>query len=66
MREGSWRPAVLGGGVPSVHEDILTGRDAEITWEDVYTDAGRAVGDGVGGEDGVHGEMERLVGMGKW
>jgi len=62
VREGGWRPAVLGGSVASVHEDILTGRDAEVSWEDVYIDAGR-VG---GGEGGLHEEMEAKVGMGKW
>ncbi|KAI5295220.1 hypothetical protein KEM52_001997 [Ascosphaera acerosa] len=33
------RPAMLGGGVASVHEDILVlgGRDAEVGWEDVFT-----------------------------
>jgi proteasome maturation protein len=64
VRNGEWRPAVLGGGVPSLHEDILNGRDAEISWEDVYTDPARVVGGEAG--TGVHDEMERSVSMGKW
>lgn len=35
-REGEWRPAALGGS-SAVSSDILAGRDAEISWEDVYT-----------------------------
>lgn len=35
-REGEWRPMALGGSA-GVSGDILVGRDAEITWEDVYT-----------------------------
>lgn len=65
MREGEWKPAVLGGGA-SVHEDILCGRDAEVSWEDVYTDGGRVMGMGGEGGVGVHEEMEGRVGMGKW
>ncbi|KAL1869939.1 hypothetical protein Daus18300_005400 [Diaporthe australafricana] len=57
-QQGEWRPMALGGGSSaSVHEDILRGRDASISWEDVYT-----------GEDqrsavGVHEEMERKLKM---
>jgi hypothetical protein len=39
VRDGEFRPAVLGGVKGgSVHEDILAlgGRDAEISWEDVF------------------------------
>lgn len=55
-QQGEWRPMALGGGSSaSVHEDILRGRDASISWEDVYT----------GGEQrssvGVHEEMERKL-----
>lgn len=32
---GEWRPAALGGS-SNVHGDILSGRDTEIGWEDVY------------------------------
>jgi hypothetical protein len=32
---GEWRPAAL-GGASNVHGDILSGRDTEIDWEDVY------------------------------
>ena len=61
VREGSWRPAVLTGGgrdgttTGSVHEDILTGRDDTIDWEDVFTgDAMRPMLD-------IHDEMERKL-----
>ncbi|KAI1369381.1 proteasome maturation factor UMP1-domain-containing protein [Xylaria arbuscula] len=61
-REGSWRPACLGGsagstglGGASVHEDILTGRDASCDWEDVYT------GEVQRGAVSVHEEMERKL-----
>lgn len=40
VRDGTFRPAVLGGmRGGNVHEDILTigGRDAEVQWEDIYT-----------------------------
>jgi proteasome maturation protein len=61
VRDGEWRPAVLGGGaggLPSVHEDILRGRDESVTWEDVY-------GGGVElrAVVGVHEEMERKLKM---
>lgn len=39
VRDGTFRPAVLGGnGLGNVHEDILVlgGRDTEIGWEDVF------------------------------
>lgn len=39
VREGEFRPAVLGGGKQaSLHEDILVlgGRDTEVGWEDVF------------------------------
>lgn len=55
-RDGEWRPlALAGSGMTSLHEEILTGRDDMITWEDVYT-----------GEDqravvSVHDEMERKL-----
>lgn len=35
VRAGEWRPAQL-GNASGVHSDILTGRDAEIDWEDVF------------------------------
>ncbi|KAF7512991.1 hypothetical protein GJ744_011257 [Endocarpon pusillum] len=66
VREGAFTPAVLGGSAVSVHEDILAGRDAEVSWEDVYTHAGRVVGTGAEGAGGVHEEMEARVGMGRW
>ena len=57
----------LPGGARSagVHEDILCGRDTEVSWEDVYGSEGKVVG-GEERDGGVHGEMERRVGMGKW
>ncbi|KAI1261045.1 proteasome maturation factor UMP1-domain-containing protein [Xylariaceae sp. FL1019] len=62
-REGSWRPGCLGGavgiggstGTGTVHEDILTGREATLDWEDVYT------GEEQRGAVGVHEEMERKL-----
>ncbi|KAK3940154.1 proteasome maturation factor UMP1 [Diplogelasinospora grovesii] len=57
-RDGEWRPMSLGGGSgPSVHEEILAGREDTITWEDVFT-----------GEDSradvpLHDEMERKLKM---
>ncbi|KAJ2905454.1 proteasome maturation factor UMP1-domain-containing protein [Zalerion maritima] len=55
VRAGTWRPVSLGGNVPNLHEEILRGKDATITWEDVFT-----------GEDqaplvGFHDEMERKL-----
>ncbi|KAI0416933.1 proteasome maturation factor UMP1-domain-containing protein [Xylaria grammica] len=61
-REGSWRPACLGGGAgptgigsSSVHEDVLMGREASCDWEDVFT------GEEQRGALGVHEEMERKL-----
>lgn len=65
----SFRPSVL-GGPGKVHEEILTGRDSEITWEDVYAGQdGLKLGINAGGDGQGVGwleEMERKVGMGKW
>lgn len=39
VRDGTFRPAVLGGNKGgNLHEDILVlgGRDAEVGWEDVF------------------------------
>jgi proteasome maturation protein len=57
VRDGEWRPAVLGGARPSVQEEILRGNDEMVTWEDVYP------GDESVGVAGMHDEMERKVGM---
>lgn len=57
-REGSWRPACLGGGAgssSSVHEDVLRGREASCDWEDVFTSEEQR------GALGVHEEMERKL-----
>ncbi|KAG8360970.1 hypothetical protein FVEN_g1782 [Fusarium venenatum] len=55
VQNGEWRPMALGGGLPSVHEDILRGRDTTITWEDVFKgDETRAVA-------GFHDEMEKKL-----
>jgi proteasome maturation protein len=60
VRGGEWRPAVLGGGaagLPSVHEDILRGREDNVTWENVFSGSEmRAVVN-------VHDEMERKLKM---
>jgi len=61
VRAGEWRPMCLstssGFGYGGVHEDILSGRDMEVGWEDVF----------VGGEfetGEFHAEMEGRFGMG--
>lgn len=41
---GEWRPAALGGS-SGLHRDILSGRDCEIGWEDVFTGKLRMVWD---------------------
>lgn len=55
VRDGEWRPLALGGSLPSVHEDILKGRDDMITWEDIFT------GDETRGVAGFHDEMEKKL-----
>jgi len=58
VREGEWRPAVLGGGSErGVHEDILSGREASIEWEDVFK------GNEMRSVPGFHEELERKVRM---
>ncbi|KAL5601383.1 hypothetical protein BROUX41_002630 [Berkeleyomyces rouxiae] len=60
VRDSEWRPAALAGGAAglrSVHEDILRGKDAEVSWEDVYT------GDETVGVAGFHAEMEHKLKM---
>lgn len=60
VRDSEWRPAILGGGaagLPSVHEDILRGRDDTMSWEDVFT------GDETRPIAGVHDEMEKKLKM---
>lgn len=54
MREGDALPTAFGRTSTGngIHEDILMGRDAEITWEDVY--AGQ---DGSRREEGPAGEI---------
>ncbi|PGH26879.1 hypothetical protein AJ80_01461 [Polytolypa hystricis UAMH7299] len=40
VREGQWKPAALGGGkTDNIHEEILAlgGREAEVSWEDVFS-----------------------------
>lgn len=55
-RDSQWRPmAIYGSGSTSIHEEILTGRDDMITWEDVFTgEETRAVVP-------VHEEMEKKL-----
>lgn len=57
VRDGEWRPMALGGGscLPSVHEDILRGREDMITWEDIFT------GEETRGFVGFHDEMEKKL-----
>ncbi len=56
-RDTTWRPTALGGQAPTLHEDILRGRDEVITWEDIFT------GDESRGMPGFHDEMERKLKM---
>ncbi|CAK7198126.1 hypothetical protein SEUCBS139899_000784 [Sporothrix eucalyptigena] len=62
-RDGEWRPLVLGGSgpssaqLPSVHEDILMGRDTTVDWEDIYT------GEETRSVPTFHEEMERKLRM---
>ena len=63
VQGGDWRPSVL-GPVSGVHMDILSGRDCEIGWEDVYAENPVLEDGAVGG--GVHEEVEMRVGMGRW
>ena len=69
----SFRPSGL-GAPGRMHDDILSGRDASVDWEDVYDDGdgarslqGRGGGENRSGVDGGWtGEMEGMVGMKKW
>ncbi|RKF58718.1 Proteasome maturation factor UMP1 [Erysiphe neolycopersici] len=58
VREGSWKPACLGGGFErSLHEDILMGTDTGCQWEDIFKgDLSRNIPE-------FHQEVERKVGM---
>lgn len=57
-QEGEWRPMALGGSSQAgVHEDILRGRDASVSWEDIYT------GEEQRSAVGMHDEMERKLKM---
>ncbi|KAA8631712.1 hypothetical protein SMACR_07173 [Sordaria macrospora] len=61
VRDGEWKPLALGGsqgvmgGMGNVHEEILMGRDGDITWEDVYSGEDSRV------EVSVQEEMERKL-----
>ncbi|KAJ6139974.1 hypothetical protein N7471_006460 [Penicillium samsonianum] len=60
VRDGTFRPAVLGGmRGGNVHEDILVigGRDSEVQWEDIYT------GDDLREPPAFHDEMEKRLKM---
>ncbi|KAI9928395.1 hypothetical protein ASPWEDRAFT_439546 [Aspergillus wentii DTO 134E9] len=60
VRDGSFRPALLGGSPGgNVHEDILTlgGRDTELGWEDVFQ------GDEFREPPAFHDEMEKRLRM---
>lgn len=61
VKNGEWRPAVLGEGSAELHRQVLEGRDAEIDWEDVYKGGEMGLGRSGGGE--FHAEMERRVKM---
>ncbi|KAB8258787.1 proteasome maturation factor UMP1-domain-containing protein [Aspergillus pseudonomiae] len=60
VRDGTFRPAVLGGAkAGNVHEDILVlgGRDTEVGWEDVFK------GDEFREPPTFHDEMEKRLRM---
>ncbi|KAJ6112956.1 hypothetical protein N7512_008280 [Penicillium capsulatum] len=60
VRDGTFRPAVLGGMKGgNIHEDILTlgGRDAEVGWEDIFQ------GDEFREPPTFHDEMEKRLKM---
>ncbi|OJK01506.1 hypothetical protein ASPACDRAFT_77229 [Aspergillus aculeatus ATCC 16872] len=59
VRDGSFRPAVIGGTQNNVHEDILVlgGRDAEVGWEDIFK------GDEFREPPTFHDEMEKRLRM---
>ncbi len=61
----SFRPSVL-GSASGVHEDILTGMDSSVKWEDVFAGQDGMKVDNVQGSVGWNEEIERRVGMGKW
>ncbi|RAL13033.1 proteasome maturation protein [Aspergillus homomorphus CBS 101889] len=58
VRDGSFRPALI-GGTETLHEDILVlgGRDAEVGWEDVFK------GDEFREPPTFHDEMEKRLRM---
>lgn len=49
---------LMGGGTAGLHADILSGRDAEFGWEDVFD------GEEMGEVPDFHTEMEMRFGMG--
>lgn len=56
-REGEWVPSCLGGSAKA-GEEILAGRDTEISWEDIYTaEEGARDGD-------LQAEIETRIGVG--
>ncbi|KAL8942277.1 MAG: hypothetical protein Q9216_001750 [Gyalolechia sp. 2 TL-2023] len=55
-REGEWKPMALGGSA-RMSGDILTGRDTEVSWEDVFK------GDDTRESADFHSEMERKFRM---
>lgn len=60
VRGGEWRPSCLGfGGMGGgLHSDILSGRDCELSWEDVFS------GEEMRDQVDFHSEMERGFNMG--
>ncbi|THY33282.1 proteasome maturation factor UMP1 [Aureobasidium pullulans] len=56
-QEGEWRPAVLGYKGEGVHEQILSGRDASVDWEDVFN------GNETQNAPDFHSEMENKLKM---
>lgn len=54
--ETDFRPQALGERAPSLHKDILLGKEMSLDWEDVYDGFGENPVD-------FHLELERKVGM---
>jgi proteasome maturation protein len=58
VRRSDWKPMALNaGGLPSLHEEILKGREDMISWEDVFT------GEEMRSVPQFHEEMEKKVKM---
>ncbi len=57
VEQTDFKPAVLGEAASGIHRDILLNKDADIDWEDIYTDFDSQM------PRDFHSEMERKVGI---